>query len=106
MLLSKLSLARLPKHLVKSGLSNQLSCQLSNQLSNQQLSKSYTTTQTNEKTIKRHTLKDQIVQKIKIGGPITIRDYMKIVLTAPNSVRAKGLFLCSIEHFSSKNKIR
>lgn len=46
----------------------------------------YTTTQTNANVIKKHTLKDQIVQRIKIGGPITINDYMKIVLTAPNSV--------------------
>lgn len=75
MLLSKLPriTAGLPRQLVRSGLSSQL-------LQN------YTTTQTNEKVIKRHTLKDQIVQRIKIGGPISIRDYMKIVLTAPNSV--------------------
>lgn len=80
MLLSKLG--RLPRistglsrHLARGGLSSQPA-------------QCYTTTQTNEKVIKRHTLKDQIVQKIKIGGPISIRDYMKIVLTAPNSVSA------------------
>ena len=81
MLLSKLPLARLPRHLT--GLSSSLSSQLA---------KSYTTTQTNEKVIKRHTLKDQIVQKIKISGPISIRDYMKIVLTAPNSVSVFRIF--------------
>ena len=46
----------------------------------------YTTTQTNANVIKRHTLKDQILQRLKATGPITINEYMKIVLTAPNSV--------------------
>ena len=58
-----------------------------NSLYNQVQTVNYTTTtQTNTNVIKKHILKDQIVQKIKIGGPITIHDYMKIVLTAPNSV--------------------
>lgn len=57
-----------------------------NSLFNQVQYVNYSTTQTNANVIKKHTLKDQIVQKIKVGGPITIHDYMKIVLTAPNSV--------------------
>jgi len=64
---------KLSRNVIRSSLYNQV------QLTN------YTTTQTNTNVIKKHTLKDQIVQKIKIGGPITIYDYMKIVLTAPNS---------------------
>lgn len=61
---------------------NVIRCSLFNQV---QFVNYTTTTQTNANVIKKHTLKDQIVQKIKIGGPITIHDYMKVVLTAPNS---------------------
>lgn len=46
----------------------------------------YQSTQSIPNQARRYTLKDQIIQKIKFTGPITIHEYMRSVLTSPNSV--------------------
>lgn len=49
-------------------------------------SKRYQSTQSIPNQARRFSLKDQIIQKIKFTGPITIHEYMRSVLTSPNSV--------------------
>lgn len=41
------------------------------------------TNESKNNSINNHTLLDEIVQRIKVSGPITVSDYMKMSLTHP-----------------------